>query len=212
VFLADRAFIGTSWFIALQKQKIPYVIRIRNNQFVTLPDAVRIKISALAKRLIPQKPQTWPEAGLDGVRCSLSLKRLPDGELLAVVAHGLKRSDDPLEIYRQRWGIELCFACLKTKGFSIEDTHLRHAGRLEKIFALASIAAAAALRASVEQPDKPARKASSRKKPRLRRPFGFSPRSDFSAALPAHPAAKSPISIQNCCRAEWSRGKSQVSR
>lgn len=164
VFLADREFIGKSWFIALQKRKIPYAIRVRNNQFVTLPEGDRIKISALAKRLIRQKSQTWPDVELDGVPCSLSLKRLSDGEFLAVVAHGLKRSDDPLEIYRQRWGIELCFACLKTKGFNIEDTHLRHADRLEKIFALAAIAAAAALRASIDQPNKPARKASPRKK------------------------------------------------
>ena len=127
VFLADREFIGTSWFIALQRRKIPYFIRVRNNQFVALPDGVRIKISALAQRLARAKPQTWPDAGLDGVSCSLSLKRLPDGELLAVVAHGLKPGDDPLEIYRQRRGIELCFACLKTKGFTIEDTHLRQA-------------------------------------------------------------------------------------
>ena len=53
-----------------------------------------------------------------------------------------------METYRQRWAIELCFACMKTKGFDIESTHLRHDDRLEKMFAIVSVAAAAALAAS----------------------------------------------------------------
>ena len=81
-------------------------------------------------------------------RRALSLKRLSDKDLLAVVSFGLKPSDDPLETYRQRWAIELCFACMKTKGFDIESTHLRHDDRLEKLFAIVSVAAAADLAAS----------------------------------------------------------------
>jgi len=148
VFLADREFIGKTWFQALQKRNIPYAIRVRNNQFATLPDGKRIKISALASALKNQKPRTWLNIKLDGVPCALSLKRLSNKDLLAVVSFGLKSSDDPLETYRQRWAIELCFACMKTKGFDIESTHLRHDDRLEKMFAIVSMAAAAALAAS----------------------------------------------------------------
>ena len=148
VFLADREFIGKTWFKALQKRSIPYAIRVRNNQFATMDDGKRIKISALASALKNQKPRTWPNINLDGVPCALSLKRLSDKDLLAVVSFGLKPSDDPLETYRQRWAIELCFACMKTKGFDIESTHLRHDDRLEKMFAIVSMAAAAALAAS----------------------------------------------------------------
>ena len=148
VFLADREFIGKTWFKTLQKKQIPYAIRVRNNQFATLADGNRIKISDLAKSLKNQKPRTWPDITLDGVPCALSLKRLSDKDLLAVVSFGLKSSADPLETYRQRWAIELCFACMKTKGFDIESTHLRHDDRLEKMFAIVSMAAAAALAAS----------------------------------------------------------------
>ena len=164
VLLADREFIGKGWFAALQDRGVPYAIRIRNNQFMTMTDNSRIKVSTLARRLTRQKVRAWPGVELDGVRCSLSLKRLPGDDILAVVAHGLKQRDDPLEIYRLRWSIELCFACLKTRGFNIEDTHLHHADRLEKIFALASIAAAATLRAGTDQPDGPAHAAATRKK------------------------------------------------
>lgn len=149
VFLADREFIGKTWFKALQKRRIPYAIRVRNNQFVSLADGRRIKISALAGELKNQKSCTWPSVHLDGVPCTLSLKRLSKSDLLSVVSFGLKPSADPLETYRQRWAIELCFACLKTKGFDIESTHLRDSDRLEKMFAIASMAAAAALAASM---------------------------------------------------------------
>ena len=148
VFLADREFIGKSWFKALQKRGIPYAIRVRNNQFATLADGTRVKISSLAKELKNQKSRTWPNIQLDDVPCALSLKRLSDKDLLAVVSFGLSSDVDPLEMYRQRWAIELCFACLKTKGFDIESTHLRHTDRLEKMFAIASMAAAATLAAS----------------------------------------------------------------
>jgi transposase len=147
-FLADREFIGKTWFKALQKHRIPYAIRVRNNQFATLADGKRIKISELAKGLTNQKSRLWTDVDLDGVPCTLSLKRLKEKDLLTVVSYGLKSSDDPLETYRQRWAIELCFSCLKTKGFDIESTHLRHTDRLEKMFAIASMAAAAALAAS----------------------------------------------------------------
>ena len=62
-------FIGKTWFKALQKRSIPYAIRVRNNQFATLADGKRIKISALASALKNQKPRTWPNINLDGVRC-----------------------------------------------------------------------------------------------------------------------------------------------
>jgi hypothetical protein len=151
VFLADREFIGKTWFRALQKRRIPYAIRVRNNQFITLAGGQRIKIAALAKNPINQKSRHWQDVDLDGVPCTLSLKHLKEKDLLAVVSFGLKPGADPLETYRQRWAIELCFACLKTKGFDIESTHLRHADRLEKMFAIASMAAAAALTASKNQ-------------------------------------------------------------
>lgn len=176
VFLADREFIGKSWFKALQKRRIPYAIRVRNNQFVTLADGRRIKISALAMELNHQKPRTWPNVNLDGVPCAFSLKRLSDKDLLAVVSFGLKASDDPLETYRQRWAIELCFACLKTKGFDIESTHLRHNDRLEKMFAIVSMAAAAVLAASQNENKKQVgeRKNPARKKSMATTPAPFS--------------------------------------
>ena len=165
MLLADREFIGTAWFRALRQHGVPHAIRVRNNQLVVLADGRRIKVSVLAGTLRNQRPRSWNGVALDGVPCTLSLKRLPDKDLLAVVGFGLRGRDDPLETCRHRWAIELCFACLKTKGFNIEDTHLRHPDRLEKMFALASIAAAlGASESQREKQDPCIRKNATRKK------------------------------------------------
>ena len=55
-----------------------------------------------------QKSETAHMAQHQFRRRALSLKRLSDKDLLAVVSFGLKPSDDPLETYRQRWARELC--------------------------------------------------------------------------------------------------------
>lgn len=41
--------------------------------------------------------------------------------------------------YRVRWTIETLFACLKTRGFDLEKTHLIHLYRFEKLFMVLSL-------------------------------------------------------------------------
>ena len=45
-----------------------------------------------------------------------------------------------MEIYKLRWGIEQLFSCLKKRGFDLEATHMIDGFKLEKIFALVSLA------------------------------------------------------------------------
>ena len=42
--------------------------------------------------------------------------------------------------YKKRWGIEVLFANLKSRGFDLEQTHLVHEKRIEKLIALLAIA------------------------------------------------------------------------
>ena len=94
---------------------------------------VRVRVAAL--RLPPEK-------------CALSqaAKRAkghghPGDELVVVVAT-YRRGDraDLLADYRLRWGIESLFGALKSRGFDLESTHLRHAERLERLLALLALA------------------------------------------------------------------------
>ena len=45
-----------------------------------------------------------------------------------------------LDLYKQRWGIELLFSHLKKRGFNLENTHMTQTAKIEKLFALVSLA------------------------------------------------------------------------
>ena len=45
-----------------------------------------------------------------------------------------------LELYKLRWGIEQLFSHLKKRGFNLEDTHMTDTKKIEKLFALVSLA------------------------------------------------------------------------
>lgn len=141
VLLADREFIGNEWFKALRQRRIPYAIRVRDNIIASLPCGGTAAIKRLCKNLKPGQSRKWERIILGQAHTALAVKRLASGDLLAVAYYGLGRRG-PLEVYRERWKIEMLFACLKRKGFNLEDTHLTHKDRLEKIFAVAAIAAA----------------------------------------------------------------------
>src|SRR5207248_8924857 len=64
--------------------------------------------------------------------------KLLDGDLLIVVTNEV--SGDAIKKYSLRWEIETLFACLKSKGFYFEDTHITDYDRIKKLFALLAIA------------------------------------------------------------------------
>ena len=66
--------------------------------------------------------------------------RLPTGEYLLLVAPTYE--PQALAQYAQRWGLETLFAALKTRGFNLEDTHITHEERLQKLCALVALAVA----------------------------------------------------------------------
>jgi hypothetical protein len=63
---------------------------------------------------------------------------LLDGDLLIVVTN--ESPGDAIKIYGLRWEIETLFACLKSRGFNFEDTHITDHERIKKLFVLLAIA------------------------------------------------------------------------
>jgi hypothetical protein len=145
VFLADREFVGESWFRELQRHSIPYVIRLRENMIVQLKDSASMTIKTMCHGLRRGKSRALMPVNLGGVALQLKPLRLPTGELLVVACHGAFPGC-PLNLYRRRWAIERLFLCLKTRGFNLEDTHMTEPDRLEKLFAVVAMAAAWAIR------------------------------------------------------------------
>ena len=50
--LADREFIGLEWLAFLNKHRIPFIIRVRSNQYVTTEDGTRMSIAKKLSLLV----------------------------------------------------------------------------------------------------------------------------------------------------------------
>jgi hypothetical protein len=136
---ADREFIGSRWFGWLRFQGIPICIRIRENQYITDSAGVAEHGRVLFRDLKPGESRILRGCRKVGnISVRISGMKLPDGQLLIVASF-----DNPelaLETYAERWQIETMFACLKTKGFRFEDTHLTDLCRIDKLLGIVTIA------------------------------------------------------------------------
>ncbi len=137
--LADREFIGADWFKWLKKNQIHFIIRIKKN-FLTIDSRGReIHVEALFRGLKPTEERIlYNKRVIMGQKVYLSGLNIPNGELLIVATDELPSS--AIKTYALRWEIETLFACLKSKGFNFEDTHITKSDRIEKLLVLLTIA------------------------------------------------------------------------
>jgi hypothetical protein len=137
--LADREFIGADWFRWLKKERIHFIIRIKKNLLTTDSRGREVRVEALFRGMKPMEERIiWGSRDLMGEAVYLSALKMPDGELLIVAADEL--SGFAIKRYGLRWEIETLFACLKSKGFNFEDTHITKPECIEKLLVLLTIA------------------------------------------------------------------------
>ena len=137
--LADREFIGSDWFRWLKKKRIHFVIRIKKNLLTTDSRGQTVYVKALFRGLKPTEERIlWGSRDLMGETVYLSALKMPDGELLIVATD--EQSGFAIKKYAMRWEIETLFACLKSKGFNFEATHITKPERIEKLLVLLTIA------------------------------------------------------------------------
>ncbi len=142
--MGDREFIGDAWMAYLRAKKIPFVLRLRENQHVVREGYDTWTIAAIARRLNKGEKMIlkgWCRLGQNaGDRSPLVrivVMRLPTNELLALACSS--KPHRALAGYRQRWTIETLFANLKTKGFNLEDTHITDPGKLSTLLAVLAL-------------------------------------------------------------------------
>ena len=152
--MGDREFIGDAWMAFLQREKIPFILRLRENQFVLREGYVAMTISAIARHLKVRDTMILKGGCLLGggneprsAPVRLAVMRLASGELLALACSGRPRH--ALARYRQRWTIETMFGNLKTKGFALEATHLTDPDKLSTLLALMAFAVALTVKTGV---------------------------------------------------------------
>jgi len=136
--LADREFASGNLFGWLNKERIPFYIRIKDNSMVNIKNK---KFRAAKKLFIylraNQKSVFGMAVELFGQKVYLAGSRSERGELMIVATN--RHPSNAIAIYLRRWEIETLFSCLKGRGFCFEATHLTHLDRIEKMMALLAI-------------------------------------------------------------------------
>jgi len=141
--VADREFVGEQWLNFLNTNKIRYFIRIRNNFKIYCPRKQKeITAQHLFHSLKVGELRHYPRiVKMHGEYCYLSgSKSIKDGKVDFCIIVSFNKPDEALEFYAKRWQIETLFRALKTSGFNLEDTHVTHPERLEKLIMLVMIA------------------------------------------------------------------------
>jgi Transposase DDE domain len=147
----DREFVGHAWLNWLTENKIPFVMRHRENMFVYRPNMAAVPLKWLARDLkhgdMLNLKGGW-RIGKNEKDASpplfLAMRRLKDGDLLILAStYSAKKS---MGLYKIRWKIETLFGHLKTKGFNLEDTHMKDPKRLSTLLGILAIAASIAIK------------------------------------------------------------------
>jgi len=141
--LADREFIGLEWLTFLVGHDVPFIIRVKANQYVTTQDGTRQSLKALLRTC--RGPRCFsahfgPAGDATPLWLNFAAKRLKSGELLILVSN--RPAHHALTTYRKRWAIECLFAETKTRGFNLEDTRLTIAKKLSLLIGALALAVA----------------------------------------------------------------------
>lgn len=142
--VADREFIGEKWLGYLNRNKVQYHIRIRDNfKIYKTKDSESIKATWLFAGLKMGEFKHYPKiVYINNVACYISASVIksktgkPEFQFLISFNNPSKSK----ECYKKRWQIETMFKALKSSGFNIEKTHLQQIERIEKLVALVFIA------------------------------------------------------------------------
>ena len=132
----DREFGGKRWLYWLEKEGVGYIVRVKSNTIVG--NKLAHQYSATRnRRKAYQKTEVWQMDVFFSCK-NISSKGRRD-EKLYVISNRFG-GPQALELYQQRWGIELLFSHLKKRGFNLEDTHMTQTKKIEKLIAVVSLA------------------------------------------------------------------------
>lgn len=173
-FTADREFVGEKWYKFLIKNKVPFYIRIKSNYRVSL-----CGVTFEAKRLaISTRKRVFENISMHGLKFHLATKLIghqKDSEDRYLLILTNAAADKAIDIYRQRWSIEVFFQSVKKRGFNLENTHLTGLPKLKKLFAFVSLAFACCLKIGIWKHE--------HQKPMKKKKNGYKPNSFFRYGL-----------------------------
>ena len=143
--LGDREFIGDTWIAYLLKHGIPFVLRIRENQYIGQSGH---RLTA-RERLGNRKKALLDGARVMGHYLGVSIETTAKADELLVLVTSLLATQAS-KLYKERWTIEVLFQSLKGRGFRLEESCLKCEQKMKKMVALVSLAFAICLNVGLE--------------------------------------------------------------
>ena len=139
-FTADREFIGKEWFEWLNKNNIPYIIRIRNNALTDKDFMDTSNINELFEYINEDEFYSFGKTVIFDTTVYLGgIKASKANEALSVVSNRAL-NENTILTYKKRWEIETMFGALKSKGFNLKESKMSELKKVEKLMAFLSIA------------------------------------------------------------------------
>jgi len=142
--VADREFVGEAWLKYLNDEQIPYHLSVRENFKIRNPRTGKeTKALWMFNHLKPGQFECKKRIYyVNNQLCYLSGARLKnqEGKPELQIIVSFNKPEEAAESYKERWQIETAFRAMKTSGFNIEDTHLSDIDRIERLFALMTVA------------------------------------------------------------------------
>lgn len=134
--LADREFIGRSWFNFLQQHRIAPCIRLPSTATV---GQFGMPVWACFKNMQVGEVRSWHrKVEVYGVSLRLGATKSVSGDMLYLAYWGCAKKN--LRRYAGRWQTENLHAALKTRGFNLEDTGLVDTRRVSTLLMAVSLA------------------------------------------------------------------------
>jgi len=135
VLTMDREFGGEKWLKWLDDKGVGYIVRIKSNIIINQKSARKYQVTRKVKTA--KRKELW------GMKVFFSCKLIQSkgrrDSHLYIISNRFS-GKEALKLYRKRWGIEQLFSHLKKRGFDLEATHMTQAAKLEKLFALVTLA------------------------------------------------------------------------
>ena len=135
--LADREFKGKKWLKYLKDHGWPFCLRVPVNTLVPnkyqnrLLPVRRIFSLGAGEAMTIQKPRmVW------GQMVYLAAAK-QGGELMVIICDS--EPGKAIADYLQRWQIETMFQAMKSRGFNLEETHLKSRERLSKLLCVLAL-------------------------------------------------------------------------
>jgi hypothetical protein len=131
--VGDREFIGHKWLKWLKDNQIAFCVRVPKSHLITRLHGEILQSETLAK----ENPAGifLEDCMVDGIWGGVFIK--PIEEILYIF--GTVKTHLLGKLYKKRWTIEACFENLKTRGFNLEDSHMKISDKLSKLVAMVSI-------------------------------------------------------------------------